>query len=113
MEKITVDLVPTIYTPATCHASQSDNGRRIGIELTENGQPYNLTGGELLTLKQKTGAGVELKKNVENPGGNIVIIVVTPDMCATAGVTLCEIEIKDNSKKIGTANFILWVEPLP
>ena len=113
MQNITVDLIPLINAPAICHASQDDDGRQIQITLTENGAPYNLTGAEVLTLKQNTGAGITNRVVIPNPSGDKIIFIVSANMSAVPGQTLCELEITNNSQKIGSANFILKIEPLP
>ena len=112
MENIIVDLVPNYYDPApVCHVSQYDKERPIQVTLTEEGERYELTGEEVLTLNVKTAAGAELTADISNTGGDHVIIRASQEMTAASGPNICDLTITDNSKSISTASFIMEVEP--
>lgn len=110
MENITVDLIPGYAPRAVCHVSQNDISRPIKITLKNYGERYELTGEEVLTLKVRTLRGEGITAEVENPGGDEIIIKASQEMTATQGQNLCELVIKDKSKSIGAANFCMEVE---
>lgn len=109
MENITVDLIPGYAPRAVCHVSQNDINRPIKITLKNYGERYELTGEEVLTLKVRT-LRAKITAEVENPGGDEIIIKASQEMTATQGQNLCELVIKDKSKSIGAANFCMEVE---
>ena len=113
MQKITLDLIPGIYKTPVCYVSQYDKNRQIEIELTENGDPYILTGGELLSIAAETSTGAHISASVENPGGNRIIFNVSQEFCEDPTETICKLIIKDEPQKIGAANFVLQIEPAP
>ena len=112
METIKVDLIPGKVAPV-CYASQFDAGRQIKIELLSNGQPHTLAGTETVTLNERKMDGCVVTAELTNNGGTFVILETTEQMTAVAGACLCELQIEDGDVKIGTANFLMFIEDSP
>lgn len=112
METIKVDLIPGKVAPV-CYASQFDAGRQIKIELLSNGQPHTLAGTETVTLNERKMDGCVVTAELTNNGGTFVILETTEQMTAVAGACLCELQIEDGTTKIGTANFLMFIEDSP
>ena len=112
METIKVDLIPGKVAPV-CYASQFDAGRQIKIELLSNGQPHTLAGTETVTLNERKMDGCVVTAELTNNGGTFVILETTEQMTAVAGACLCELQIEEGTTKIGTANFLMFIEDSP
>ena len=112
METIRVDLIPGKVAPV-CYASQFDAGRQIKIELLSNGQPHTLAGTETVTLNERKMDGCIVTAELQNNGGTFVILETTEQMTAVAGACLCELQIEEGDVKIGTANFLMFIEDSP
>ena len=112
METIKVDLIPGKVAPV-CYASQFDAGRQIKIELLSNGQPHTLAGTETVTLNERKMDGCVVTAELTNNGGTFVILETTEQMTAVAGACLCELQIEEGDVKIGTANFLMFIEDSP
>lgn len=112
MQTIKLDLVPGKSVPI-CNASQFDVGRQTKIELTNNGQPFTLSGSETVTFVERKMDGCVVTAELTNNGGTFVILETTEQMTAVAGACLCELQIEDGDVKIGTANFLMFIEDSP
>ena len=112
METIRVDLIPGKVAPV-CYASQFDAGRQIKIELLSNGQPHTLAGTETVTFNERKMDGCVVTAELTNNGGTFVILETTEQMTAVAGACLCELQIEEGDTKIGTANFLMFIEDSP
>ena len=112
MQTIKLDLVPGKSVPI-CNASQFDVGRQTKIELTNNGQPFTLSGSETVTFVERKMDGCVVTAELTNNGGTFVILETTEQMTAVAGACLCELQIEEGDVKIGTANFLMFVEDSP
>lgn len=112
MQTIKLDLVPGKSVPI-CNASQFDVGRQTKIELTNNGQPFTLSGSETVTFVERKMDGCIVTAELTNNGGTFVILETTEQMTAVAGACLCELQIEEGDVKIGTANFLMFIEDSP
>ena len=114
MQEITVDIIPGIGAPAKCYASQNDHLRSVKINLTNNGEKYELTGQELLTLRMEKSTGETVTAEMENPGGSQLIAVFSDAMTDTPGNNTGSIHIFVNEhKKFITGLFTLLIEQKP
>ena len=117
MEQITIDLVPKQYHSKvpTLHASQYDNGRDFKVNLKNDGQPYTLSGTELITVSVKKSDNNLVSFDVVNTFGGKTYIEFnsTTQMCAVAGFGFGEISLSEDGENIGSGNFMLYVEPSP
>lgn len=112
MQTIKLDLVPGKSVPI-CNASQFDVGRQTKIELMNNGQPFTLSGSETVTFVERKMDGCVVTAELTNNGGTFVILETTEQMTAVAGACLCELQIEEGDVKIGTANFLMFIEDSP
>ena len=111
-QKITLNMIPGGVLPIA-HASQNDNNRDITFLLTEGGSDYTL--GALttvqITLKRPDGAVYSFYPTFTTDT-NEIKAAFFDDLTAVAGDCIAEVRVDDGSK-IGSANFILRVEPSP
>lgn len=111
MESIKVNLIPN-GAVSVCHSSQYDVGRSIKLELYEGLTPYVLQSGDEVQLNLRkpddTVITAEISATATN---NYVILTTTEQMTAVYGQVLCELRLTNGGDDIGTANFIMQVEP--
>lgn len=114
IETIKLDRVPKGKMPVL-HASQYDNGRTHGIDLTNLGEEWKLDGTETLTINERKVDNNICSMDIENTfvGSNHIVFASTEQMCACAGSNFCELRISKGDVDLGTLNFILEVEPDP
>lgn len=112
MEQIRLNLIPTGPMP-TCHASQYDKKREIGLVLFNGTRPLLLTD-ETLELDVRKSDSHIVTIDVPTPEGkNLAVFETTEQMCAVAGSNECELRIKKAGADIGTLNFIMEIERSP
>lgn len=110
MERILLNLVPTGNNP-TCHASQFDKGRKIGIDLFDGSKEYEFKDGDTVVLKVLKPDGIGVSSNVPvTKGCHAVEITVTQDMSDIEGTNLCELRIANGNMDIGSSNFYMEIE---
>lgn len=92
------------------HVSQYDEGRPIKFNLLYNGSSYTVPGGTTALIEgtKPDKRGFSLSASVS---GSTAYFDTTQNMCAVPGKTICEFRLKNGTDNIGTANFILDVEP--
>lgn len=112
MEFITLDLVPGKIQPV-CNASQYDAGRQIGINVTENGAPFNLLADDLIIYSEKKPDGNIVTMDVAHDAGTSFVFVTTEQMTAVTGSCICQFTLKRDDVKIGSLDFFLIVEADP
>lgn len=114
IETIKLDRVPKGKMPVL-HASQYDNGRTHGIDLTNLGEEWKLDGTEKLTINERKVDNNICSMDIENTfvGSSHIEFASFLQMCACAGSNFCELRISKGGVDIGTLNFILEVEPDP
>ena len=112
MEFITLDLVPGKIQPV-CNASQYDAGRQIGINVTENGTPFNLLASDLIIYSEKKPDGNIVTMDVAHDAGTSFVFVTTEQMTAVTGSCICQFTLKRDGVKIGSLDFFLIVEADP
>lgn len=112
MELIRLNLIPTGPMP-TCHASQYDKKREIGLVLFNGTRPLLLTD-ETLELDVRKSDSHIVTIDVPTPEGtNLAVFETTEQMCAVAGSNECELRIKKAGTDIGSLNFIMEIERSP
>ena len=108
-KKITVDLSRK-WGVRPIFAVQNDNGvRRLNIAITDDGVPYPVPDGTaaILNYKHSDNFCNAIAAQVEN---GEVTVVLTADVLASSGNTLCSISLYDENKnKITTSEFCLDV----
>lgn len=91
------------------HVSQYDEGRTITFNLLNGTSPFSPPSGTTALIEgtKSDKKGFSLNATL---AGVTASFVTTKNMCAAAGVTVCEFRLKKGNQNIGTANFILDVE---
>ena len=113
-KSINLSLTPELTNPVTVFCSQYDAGE---TQITANIYLDNTytTRASLSGLTAKIQGTKESKKGFSydpvSVGSNSVIFLLEPQMTAEAGMTPTEIVFFRGESRIGTANFILMVEP--
>ena len=114
IQEIIVDIVPGITKPLPrFFVSQNDNGRLLKIKLKDYGQPFVLSGEELITLKARKANGQRYEAPVENHGGDFVIISTSSEMTDKEGDIPCALVIEDGEKVLTTSKFFIVIEHKP
>ena len=112
MEQIKIDLVPN-GVMSVAHASQFDVGRSMKFLLTDEGVTYTLAGTEVITLKLRKPDGTDDTISLANTSSSYVEWTTVDGDLDLSGVYLAEITITSGDDVLGTANFLLKVEPDP
>lgn len=108
-QKIRLNLIPGGIEPVV-HVSQYDAGRVIEFALYDGITTANIESGTVIDVR---GTKPD-KKGFSYPceyAGNIITINTTRQMTAVDGSFDCELHLVKDTQEIGTANFILEVEP--
>lgn len=92
------------------HVSQYDVGRNIILNLYDGSATFRPPTGSTAVIEgtKPDKRGFSLPATIQSTAA---IFETTRNMCAVPGQTRCEIRIKNGTDDIGTANFILEVEP--
>lgn len=110
-ETVTIDMTPGGIMPIV-YASQYDAGGRIlAVSLTDHGTPHTIPDGATVQIRgtKADGKGFAYAGTAE---GSTAYFTLQQQMTAAAGDVICEVRITDaDGGIIGTANFILRVEP--
>lgn len=108
-----LDLVPS-GTPLVVYVSQFDKGgRRLSFTLYKDNVAFTLPTGATATLVGTKPDLLSFVYTMETSGGK-VYLDVTEQITATAGPVQCEIRVSSSSgDRIGTSNFIIYVEKTP
>ena len=112
MEQIKIDLVPN-GVMSVAHASQFDVGRSMKFLLTDEGVTYTLAGTEVITMKLCKPDGTDDTISLVNTSSSYVEWTTVDGDLDLSGVYLAEITITSGDDVLGTANFLLKVEPDP
>ena len=106
-----LDLVPN-GAPLVVYVSQYDKGSRtLAFTLHENGRLFTLPTGASVSLRGTKPDKTGFTYSYVSSSGNTVSFTLRDQMTTVAGPTICEIIITDSSgNKLGTANFVLYVE---
>lgn len=91
------------------HVSQYDVGRIIAFNLLNGTTVFTPPSGSTALIEgtKPDKKGFSLSATLS---GSTASFTTTQNMCAVAGKTVCEFRLKQGSRNIGTANFILDVE---
>lgn len=91
------------------HVSQYDVGRTIIFYLLDGAATFTPPSGTTALIEgtKPDKKGFSITASVS---GNTASFTTTQNMCAVAGKTVCEFRLKQGTRNIGTANFILDVE---
>lgn len=109
--RINLNMVPTGQAPLTVAVSRFDKDSRVIRARMVNGDTvYEVpsTASAMLLMTKLDGYGVEIPCTVKD---GFVYVTLTEQACAAAGPAKAEIRITQSGKTIGTANFIILVEP--
>ena len=113
-QTVTVNLVPGLSTPAVVKVSQGDIGRPLAFKVLDGTNVASL--GAMVTTTivgtKPSGLGFSVVGTLD---GNIVTLDTTLAMTQECGMIPAEIRFTTSTPAtvIGTANFILAVEPSP
>lgn len=97
-------------SPVRVYVSQYDVGRNLNFTLYNESQKFDASGlTAVIAGTKRDDKGFSYAGTVD---GSTVTVATTAQMTAVAGPTPCEIRLSNSSSEIvGTANFILDVEP--
>lgn len=120
VNKITIDLMNPDQTPVI-HAVQGERDSRIAeLTLLANGKPWTLPNGALLTVRYGRNAlsggyydTLPDGTSACSYAGNIVTVILAPQMMAQAGAVLAQVEILHENQLLTTFAFRLMVEVNP
>lgn len=108
---IQINLVPNMSTPAVVRVSQYDVGRPLVFKVYDGTSPADLTGvTAVIEGTKKSGLGFSESGTVSD---NTVTLDTTLAMTQEDGSIPAEIRFTKTGEDVGTANFILAVEPSP
>lgn len=112
-QTVTVNLVPGLSTPAVVRVSQYDYGRPILFKVMDGTMPASFVSGTVATVVGTKPSGLGFSE-VAVISGNTASLDSTLAMTQECGMIPAEIRFSiQNGPDIGTANFILAVEPSP
>ena len=106
-----MDIIPRGVNPVI-NCSQRDEGRLAKIYLTEDGDAYELTGQETLTLYVDNGDEI-ISKEITNSGSNLIEIELDTEITSKSYKNYCKIGIEDEANTIYTSAFYIAVEKAP
>ena len=108
-QKIKLNLIPGGIPPIV-HVSQYDVGRPLAFEIYDGISAAEIEEGTVIDIRatKPDGTGFEYACTWSN---NIASIATQAQMTVLAGQIECELHLVKESQEIGTANFILEVEP--
>ena len=112
-QTIRLNMIPGAEMTPRVHVSQGDAGSRtLSFSLYAGQAVYTLPEGAEITCDGQAGDGSRF--SVEAAGsGSTVTLTVSGEMTARAGATTCQITVRDQDNVLGSANFLLLVEPTP
>lgn len=98
--------------PVVVKASEGDIGRTFEFMLIQNGSEYEIPAGTTIKaeIRKPDGHGTEI---LCTWSGSVVTLETTEQSTIRAGKGFGELRLSKDSTNIGTANFILAVEPRP
>ena len=98
--------------PLVVKVSEGDIGREISFTLVEDGLEYSIPTGSTITCEilKSDGHGTSIPCTWS---GSVVTLETTEQSTIRAGKATAELRIVNGADDIGTANFILAVEPRP
>lgn len=108
-QKIKLNLVPGGIPPVV-HVSQYDEGRPLQFDLYDGMSAASIPNGAVIFIRG-TKADQHGFEYMANYSGNVASFSTEKQMTAAAGPAECEIRITKDDTTIGSANFILEVEP--
>lgn len=109
---ITVNLVPGLSTPAVIRVSQYDVGRPLTIRVFDGTGAASFGASVTATIVGTKPSGLGFTES-GTIAGNTVTLNTTLAMTQERGMIPAEIRFTQTGEDIGTANFILAVEPSP
>lgn len=106
----TLDMVPG-GAPPIIHVSAEDVGRKYTVNLTYNGEPYDIQGNRL-TIEGTKPDGTVFEYPVDDfeQNENWVEFLIKNQMAIVPGTVRCKLREYLNDDKIGSATFILDVD---
>ena len=98
--------------PLVVKVSEGDIGREISFTLVEDGLEYSIPTGSTITCEilKSDGHGTSIPCTWS---GSVVTLETTEQSTIRAGKATAELRIVNGADDIGTANFIMAVEPRP
>ena len=98
--------------PLVVKVSEGDIGREISFTLVEDGLEYSIPTGSTITCEilKSDGRGTSIPCTWS---GSVVTLETTEQSTIRAGKATAELRIVNGADDIGTANFIIAVEPRP
>ena len=111
-QTVTVNLIPGLSTPAVVRVSQYDVGRPILFKVFDGTMPASFVSNTIATVVGTKPSGLGFSE-VATISGNTASLNSTLTMTQELGMIPAEIRFTQGTTDIGTANFILAVEPSP
>lgn len=109
---VTVNLVPGLSAPAVVRVSQYDVGRPLTFKVLDGTGTASISASATATVTGTKPSGLGFTES-GTIAGNTVTLNTTLAMTQECGKIPAEIRFTQTGEDIGTANFILAVEPSP
>lgn len=90
--------------------SQGDIGRNLAFKLFDGVSAFTPPAGSTAEITGRKPSGLGFSENC-TMSGNIVTVSTTLDISQESGNVLAELKITNGSAVVGTANFVIYVEP--
>lgn len=110
-QTFTLNLVPNLSSTLVVHCSQADGGlKEFKVTMLNGTSIYTIPNGATVYIEGTCADGKIFNYKCSYADA-VVTIPLQDDMTATAGPCVCDLLFLDSSNnRIGTANFILFVE---
>ncbi len=116
--KIEIDLAENRIEPAA-YAVQGDSGRVLEIALTSGGTAWEIPADATVLIRYRKQDGSAGMYDTLPDGtcawraeGNVLHVVLAPQVCASAGAVLLMLTVIQDSRQISTFRIVLQVEDL-
>lgn len=111
-KNITVNLIPGYSVPTILRLSQFDFGYTVTADIFNGPTLYEIPTGQSVTVEGRKPDNNGYQYNAEY-SGHTVTFTVEEQMTIVAGDNIVEIVFYSDGVRVGTANFILAIEPAP
>ena len=109
--KRNVDVLPGQAAPTVFHCSQHDVGATIILGLVNAGSNFSIPSGVTAIIQGSCSNGAVFTPVTATVSGSDITFNLSAEMTSIAGPTVCEAVLSKDTDVLGTANFILDVEP--
>ena len=109
--KRNVDVLPGQAAPTVFHCSQHDVGATVILGLVNAGGNFSIPSGVTAIIQGSCSNGAVFTPVTATVSGSDITFNLSAEMTSIAGPTVCEAVLSKDTDVLGTANFILDVEP--